>query len=455
VARFSQHDIVAPNDFRGELITEESKEYELARGIINTRLSGQPAVIARCAGIADVRAALRIARDNGLEISIRSGGHHVAGWASNTGGMVIDLSLMRWVHVNAGTSTAWAGGGTRAMDAIIETAEFGLVPVTGTAPTIGITGLLTGLGEGYLTPRHGFGVDNVLAFDLVTADNRVLRVSADQQPELFWAMRGAGPNFGIVTAIKLRLHPLPKQAIGGWLTFNSDDARNVTQHIWDVMKNGSEHFFPLTMYKHVRPGQMEVHVLPAHTGPTDVAEQEVNALRRCGSPTGDTVRPMSYVDLVKQIDLAHTRAMWDMYRFEFDGPAQEQANFLLEQAGQVPPSSYITIWRTNSTPVPPSPGAAPRLPGVTVCIENYWQDPAEDGERVRWLTETSRAFQASGLVTEAANAMNHVSVLDPERVRALYGKESYQRLETLKAEYDPENIFHRNYNIPPGAGGKR
>lgn len=447
---------LALENFRGRILIPGDEGYDAARELFNERVEGHPDVIAQCVGVADVRAALALARERDLAIAVRGGGHSVAGCSSNDGGLVIDLTPMRGVRVNPATATAWVGGGTRAIDLIVEAGQFGLVPVTGVSPKVGIAGLVMGLGEGYLTPKYGFGGDNVLAFELVTADGTVLQVSADEYTDLFWAMRGAGANFGVVTALKLRLHPLPPQTIGGWMMFGHRDVARVTNHLWHVMKTGSEHYFPFAVYELDADRKLRVRVLPAHIGPAELAQRELDPLRRCAAPISDDTRPMPYLDLVNEIGgpaddflYLNRRRAWDLYRFDYDTSRERQMEVLLEQADALTPTSHIDLWRTVPIPAPTSASAAPRLPGIAFFLSSQWRDSADDEEQLRWMRNAAASLEASGVVTEAANGMNHVGVFEERRCRTLYGDSTYERLASLKAEYDPANCFRPNYNISP------
>lgn len=440
--------------FRGELLLPDQSGYDESRQIFNERLWGRPAVIARCAGLADVRLALRLARERGMEISVRSGGHHPAGWASNEGGLVVDLTALRWVRVDPASSTAWVGGGALAGDVLQEATQFGLAPVTGVYPEIGIAGLILGAGEGYLAPRYGFGSDQILEVELVTADGTVMTASAEENPDLFWAVRGAGQNFGVVTALKLRLHPAPRRAVGGYLDFHAGDALEVSRHIWDMMENASEFFYPEVSYGLDEQGQLQIRVLPGHTGPEDVAERELAALRGCAPVARDETRVMSYVDLAHDRtdtfgDPTPRRVSWDNYRFEFGVDAERQIETLLGLAPTLLPSTGWVFWRTVPRTVPTPPSALPRLPGLSICLLASWEEEAADETHLRWVAEAAATLKDAGVVKDATGSINHTDTLDGERVRALYGEESFQRLAQLKAKYDPDNTFHHNYNIPP------
>ncbi len=420
----------------------------------------------QCTGVADVRAALAIALEERLELAVRCGGHSIGGWSSTEGGLVIDLTPMRWVHVDRRDSTAWVGGGTRAIDAIVEAAQFGLAPVTGVTADVGLGGLLLGLGEGYLTPRYGFGVDNVLELELVTADGSVLRVAPDEHEDLFWALRGAGPNFGVVSAMKLRLVPLPEQGVGGFITFGDRDVPAVTRHLWEIMEHGSEHFFPLAKFDLDDDGGLRVAIIPGHVGPARIAEAELAALRACGTPLSDDTESMSYLELIGEIrgggvrgDVpdAPRRQAWELFQFPFGGDAAAQRDLLLDQVrrvGELDPTPYLSLWR-SSAPDAELASAAPRRHGIALFLASYWHDAADDEGQVALVDGLAGAVRASGLVEEATDAANHVARHDQERVRAVYGDETYARLAELKAVHDPRNVFRRNFNITPAGDGTR
>ncbi|MEU3618025.1 FAD-binding protein [Streptomyces sp. NPDC006872] len=451
--------VTAPARFRGALLTPADPGYDIARTVHNERAAAAPALIARCAGVADVRAALQLARREGLEIAVRGGGHSVGGYSSVGGGLVIDVSGLDWVRVDPATCTAWVGGGTRAIDLLIEAGEFGLVAVTGTIGTIGVGGLLLGLGEGYLTGRHGFGIDNVLELEVVTADERVLRVSADDNPDLFWAMRGAGANFGVVTAMRLRLHPAPERPMGGRLAFAGDDLAPVTAHLWQAMRHASPSFAPLATYMTGETGEPVVLVIPAHVGSADAAEQEAAALRHCGTPIIDDARFESYLDLIGEVSNgapqaepgAAPRTAWEILRFPFDENSELQQQAFLDQVRALRGKGQwlsLVLWRTAAPPAP-VPSAAPRHPGITVFIASYWRDPSEDEARVQEVRGIAQALFGTGLVAQAANGVNHLADPDETRLSAVYGAESYKRLTQVKAAHDPGNRFRHNANIPP------
>jgi FAD/FMN-containing dehydrogenase len=449
--------IATPPRFRGELVQPGDPGYDEARKIYNELVQGSPAVVARCIGAQDVVDALALAREHDLEVSVRGGGHSIGGWSSNDGGLVVDLTLMRQVWIDSDARTAWVGGGTRAGDLLVEADRVGLVAATGAATSIGLAGLTMGLGEAYLTPRLGYGADHLLAFELVTAAGEVLRVTPDEHPDLFWALRGAGPNFGVVTAMKLQLHPAPERAVGGSIAFDGADPGALTREIWRLMEHGSEWFWPMFVYGVDESGRPQVTMIPGHTGTAELAERELDRVCQIAPPVDDARRVGSYLDLVFELPLRPGRRQWDLLRFPFGGDPERQMRALLDRFraegdDRLTPGRELLLWRSVAPPPPRAPGVAPRLEGITIMPSSLWLDPAEDAAELGWIERTVQALRAAGVVEEAGNAMNHVGVAEEERVRRVYGPESHRRLAELKARYDSDNLFHRNFNIRPDVG---
>ncbi|MBE3000672.1 FAD-binding oxidoreductase [Nocardiopsis sp. HNM0947] len=445
------------SDLRGSVLTPSDEGYEAARGIFNDRLAGHPAMIVRCADAADVRRALRWARAEGLEVSVRGGGHGLGGWASNDDGLVVDLTRMRRVLVDPGTRTAWIGGGARAGDVVSEAARHGLVPVTGVTPSVGMGGLATGAGEGYLTPLHGYASDNVLEFEVVTASGDTVQASATQRPDLYWALRGAGPNFGVVTAMRIRLHPLPEQVIGGSLTFTTADIPRATRNSWELMEHGSPFSFPQTMYARGGDGSPTVTVFPGHTGPSGVAAREIGALRAGTDPVDDTAAT-TYAGLLHQLDPdgdvedeGGSRHLWDCFHLPFEGARGEQVDLVLSLLPSFGPNTMMELWPTRPAEIVGSESVIPRSRGVTLVVLGMWTDPADDAREIGIVERISDTLRSSGLVRESPSASNHVTVYTVNRVRDLYGADDFARLQRLKSLYDPDNVFRNCYNVPPGS----
>jgi FAD/FMN-containing dehydrogenase len=309
-----------------------------------------------------------------------------------------------------------------------------------------------GLGEAYLTPRLGYGADHLLAFELVTANGDVLNVTADEHPDLFWALRGAGANFGVVTALQLRLHPVPEHTVGGEITFDGADAERLTWQIWQVMEHGSEYFWPRFVYVTGASGDLQVRMIPGHTGPRELARRELDAFCEAVPPIIDDSRSVSYLDLIFDEPEQPPRREWDIMRFPFDADYERQITVLLDQLrtddDHLTARRAIGLWRSVAPDVP-LPGAAPRHQGISTIPVSFWEDSAQDAAELTWIERTTGTFREAGVAKEAGNAINHVSRYDAERVRTVYGREQYEQLAELKARYDPDNVFHRNFNISP------
>jgi FAD/FMN-containing dehydrogenase len=440
--------------FEGDLLTPGDVDYEGARLLRNRRMSRRPAAIARCASVADVQAAVRLARDSGLELAVRGGGHGAAGWASIDDGVVIDLGLIRSVEVDVEARTARIGGGALAIDAITAAGGDPLVPVTGITATVGLGGLLSSLGEGYLTPRHGFGTDHVVELEVVTADGDVIQVSADSDPDLFWAMRGAGTNFGVTTAFTVRLHPRPASVLAGRVVFGPDHVEAVTDYVWDIMRTESIDSWPAAVYTRDETGTPLLSVSVGHLGSPDEAARDVAHLRSIAPALSDDVHEMSYLDLIRRgggpgADGTPDNGFWDIYAFPFDGDATAQKRRVLDEQTRLHGPGYLALWRTLASPAPEPPNSAPRHAGITTFLGSMWDDPAETAEHDAWGRSTAAALVDSRLVGPAANTINHVDRIDEARIRDLYGAETYARLAALKAIHDPDNVFRSNANIPP------
>ncbi|TIC81705.1 FAD-binding oxidoreductase [Nocardioides sp. GY 10127] len=468
-----------PARFKGQWLTAESGGFAWAQRIYNSRLVASPRVIARCGGVNDVRSALAYARENGLEVAVRSGGHSQLGFSSVDDAMIIDMRPISWVRLDPSRTSAWVGGGALARDIAAETLPFGVAAVTGTLPSVGIAGLSLGTGQGHLSNRYGFSCDNILAAEMVLADGTVTTVTAESDPDLFWAIRGAGANFGIVTALQVRLHPVPEQILGGQVVIRPTDVREAAQWVYDHMDGSPDQ--PCASWFRDDEGPL-VALQPCHHGPFDEAEKAVDAFRGLGEVLEDDVRLLTYRELDDQMVaneenrvagagedsgedtenvwwMAHDRReRWEFLTFTDDEKALDLfAEAVLERGeedSELASHRSFEWWWTQPREAPEPPSAQPHDPskaGLGFCPTASWTEAADDEAHISWVDGIAARFREAGVIGEAADAINHMGTSDQARIEAVYGSEAYARLGAIKHRVDPENVFRHNMNIPPVA----
>jgi FAD/FMN-containing dehydrogenase len=451
--------------FRGELLLPTNPKYDAARSVWNGAVDRHPACIARCTGMTDVVAAVRFARDHDLEIAVRGGGHNVGGTAACDNGLVIDLSAMRTVWVDPAARTARVQCGALWRDVNHETQAHGLATTSGVISHVGVGGLTLGGGIGFLMRKHGLTVDNLLAADVVTAEGSVIRASADEHPDLFWALRGGGGNFGVVTSFRFSLHPVGPTVMAGpvfWaadetadvLRFYRDFAAEAPDELGTVVRLGTVPPLPaIPAALHWRPA---ISVGCCYAGAVDDGEREVRALRRFGKPLVDLIGPKSYVAFAGGLDDTVPHG-WHYYwkGTNLAGLSDGAIRVIADHAyGAGSPRSYATMFHMGGAvaKVPPHATAyAHRNVAHNILISAGWL-PDESGERAASESAWARRF-LEALQPHSAGSV-YVNFLDsdddPSRVREAYGDQTYRRLAEVKAKYDPDNVFNHNKNIPPG-----
>ena len=448
--------------FSGRVITAGDGDYDQARSVWNGAIDAHPAVIARCAGASDVATAVEFAQAAGLEISVRGGAHNFGGAAVGDSGLTIDLSPLRQVLVDPDTRTARAGGGATLADLDTATQAHDLATTGGTVSHTGIGGLTLGGGFGWLTPQYGLSCDNLLSAEVVTAAGQVLRASAEEHPDLFWALRGGGGNFGVVTEFEYRLHPVGPLAQLGLFFWDADDgdaalalAQQVTADLPPRMGaliaglNAPPAPFVPERH-HFRPGYA---LIVAAFGADAEHARLAGQIRSAVPPLFEFVTPIPYVALQQLLDEA---APWGILAYEkslyLDALSPEVISILTAQMGhKQSPMSLLLAFpmggafcqvRDEATAFGGS-----RAPGVIVNAIAVAPEPgllAADRDWARQLW--------AGLLPHApglASYVNFMNDYDADRVRASYGPAKYQRLAQVKAAYDPGNVFHRNPNINP------
>jgi FAD/FMN-containing dehydrogenase len=445
--------------FRGALLHPGEEGYEEARRVWNGAIDRHPALIARCAGADDVVEAMRFARERELPVTVRGGGHAVAGHAVSDGGLMIDLSLMKAVEVDPEARTARAAGGLLWRELDAATQQHGLATTGGIISHTGIGGLTLGGGFGHLMRRHGLTVDNLLAVELVTADGERLRVDAASEPELFWGLRGGGGNFGVATAFEYRLHPVGPLVLGGPMFWGLDDAPAVLRVLRELAPAAPDELgisisiMPAPPMPFLAPeqfGKPVIGLVLAWMGDFAAGERAIAPLREVGRPLADVVRPVPYPALQSMLDggAPHGRHYyWKAHRL----PALSDATidvFCERASAFTSPFAQINGWAVGGAVSRVDPGATAvgeRETGFELSFAVGWRPSDPDGERHRaW----SRAGWEALRGESAGIYANFISDEGSAGVEAAYGAR-LARLTAVKDRYDPDNVFRHNANIPP------
>jgi FAD/FMN-containing dehydrogenase len=449
------------DSMRGPVIAPGDEGYDAARAIWNGAIDRRPACIARCAGVADVVAAVRFARARDLLVAVRSGGHGVGGHALCDGGLVIDLSPMKGIRVDPAARTARAEAGVLWGELDRETQLHGLATVGGIVTHTGIAGLTLGGGIGWLMRKHGATVDNLLSVDLVTAEGELLTASGDENPDLFWGIRGGGGNFGVVTSFEFRLHPVGPTVLAGPVFHPFEDAREVLAFYREFIATAPDELttiFELTVAQPLPFLPEDVHGKPivmvgaCHAGPPEEGVEVVRPLKEFGNPIADLLEPKLYTDLQSMFDPFVPHG-WHRYWKSVELPplTDEAIDTLVEHAGAVTsPKSYCIVFQLGGALARVGEGEtafSQRDAAHNVNINAVWTEDDPEGERhVAWARDFFSAMQphAGGRVY-----VNFLGEEGAERVRQAYGDRQYERLVDLKRAYDPTNFFRLNQNIEP------
>ncbi len=439
--------------FRGEVLTSDSAGYEASRKIWNAMIDSKPAAIARCTGPADVVAAVRFAAAHDLYPAIRAGGHNVAGLATVDGGFVIDLTAMKGIFVDPAARTATAQTGLTWGEFDRETHLHGLATTGGLISTTGIAGLTLGGGVGWLMGRCGMVCDNTLAYDVVLANGHLAHASADQNPDLFWALKGGGGNFGVVTSITYRMYPIAT-VLSGMILHPAKRAVEVLRFYRDFVLSGIPDELIVYAGAITTPdGNPVIAFLPAYCG-DDLAEGErlLEPLRKFGPPIADLVSRMPYVAMQQMIDAVAPFGLRSYWKAAFMRELSNDAidTFAKFAESCTSPRSLALLEHAHGAMSRVAPGATAfphRSAPFDVVLISLWNDAAEDARHIDW----TRRFYAGMQPWSAGTVL--VSGLDQDdaaRIPEAYGG-NYARLRAVKAKYDPGNRFRRNQNIAPQA----
>ncbi len=445
---------------RGDVLDRDDPGYDEARQLYNASIDRRPAVIVKCRDVADVQAALAAARSEGLEVAIRGGGHNAAGLGSVDDGLVIDLSPMNWVRVDPASKTVGVGAGCTLGDVDHATHAFGLAVPMGVLSTTGIAGLTLGGGVGYLTRRHGLAIDNLLGVDVVLADGSFVRASEDENADLFWALRGGGGNFGVVTAFTFRGHE-HSTVVGGPTLWHVDQAEAAMAFYRDYLAEASDDVNGFFAFLTVPPGPPfpeHLHSKPmcgvvwCYTGDPAQADEVLRPVREFGPPALDGIGEVPLPGLQGAFDALYPPGLQSYWRGDFVADLGPDAISAYVEYGSNLPTPLSTVH------LYPIDGAAGRVaPDATAWSyrDARWAqvifavDP-EPGS-IDKLRDWARAYSDAVLPyskSEGGAYINFISESTEERLRASY-RGNYDRLRKVKAAYDPENVFHVNWNIPP------
>jgi len=442
---------------RGRVITSGDPDYDTLRAVMIGGVDPRPAVIARVADADDVAAAIAVARDLGLELAVRSGGHSGAAHGTVDDGLVIDLRDLKGLEIDAEARTAWAAAGLTASEVTAAAAEHGLAVGFGDTGSVGISGITLGGGIGYLVRKHGLTIDNLLAAEIVTADGRRLQVDAGTSPDLFWALRGGGGNFGVVTGLQYRLHPLAS-IVGGILVLPAtpetvagfiaaaEAAPDELSTIANVMPAPPMPFLPEDVH-----GRMVILATMAYAGDPAAGEAVYAPFRALAAPLADLIREMAYPEMFPPEDdsyhpiaLAHT-----LFLDRVDRPV---ATTIIEhlQASEAPfRFAQLRVLGGAMARVPADATAfAHRASRILAVVGTFYETADERERRAAWLAELLGAIRQG----DQGAYVNFLNDEGRARVRAAYPGPTWDRLAAVKATYDPTNLFRRNQNIPPATG---
>ncbi|MFC5477613.1 FAD-binding oxidoreductase [Massilia suwonensis] len=450
---------VLQGSLRGTVLLPQDADYEGARKIWNAMIDRRPAMIVRCAGAADVRTAVDFARERGLPLAVRGGGHNIAGSALVNDGLVIDLSGMRSVQVAPHRQRAWVEGGALLRDVDHETQAYGLATPLGINSTTGVGGLTLGGGFGWLTRKHGLAVDNLVSADIVTAGGERLHVDRDHYPDLFWAIRGGGGNFGVVTTFEFALHPVGPLVTAGLIVFPFGQARSLLRSyrdyvealddnvsVWAVLRGAP----PLPFLPESVHGSGIVALAFFSPLPPDQVQDALDTVRSFGTPLGEHVGAVPYAAWQQAFDpllVPPARNYWKSHNFNTLSDAA--IDVVIDYAGRLPSTQSEIflglIGGAANTRAPEETAYPHRKALYAMNVHTRWDTPNEDAGCLAWAREF---FKAAAPHAAGGVYINFLNEDEVDRIAEAYGP-NYERLRQVKAQYDPNNLFRANQNIRP------
>ncbi len=435
---------------RGAVLTPNDGGYDEVRRVWNGMFDRRPEVIARCAGAADVVAAVNFGREHGLLVAVRGGGHSFPGHSVCDGGLMIDLSPMKGIRIDARNRTARAEPGVLWGEFDREAQAFGLATTGGMISHTGIAGLTLGGGFGWLCRKHGMTVDNLLSCDVVTADGRLLRAAADENADLFWGLRGGGGNFGVVTSFEYRLHELG-QVLGGLVGYPLEEAAEVIPRYAALLAEAPEDFIAGCFLLTTPDGHRAVGVAPVYLGrDANEGRRLVEPYTQLGTVVMQQVGPLPYATLQTLVDAAAVPHRRYYMRSNFLADPGAAAAVLAKSYAETPsPFSAVILFPLGGAVARGAPDATAfhyRDAAYSMTLLGCWESASEDAENIAWVRS---AWERLGPYLSEGVYVNELLDEGAERVRSAYGP-GFERLQALKRRYDPENFFRLNQNVTPG-----
>lgn len=434
---------------RGRLVHPGDDDYDEARKVWNGNIDRRPALIAHCAGVSDVINCVNFTRANQLLVSVRCGGHSFAGTAVCDGGLVIDLSRMKSIRVDPVRRMARAEGGVTWGEFDREAQTFGLATTGGTVSDTGIGGLTLGGGHGWLGSKYGLVSDNLLSVDIVTADGRFLIASPTENADLFWAVRGGGGNFGVVTSFEYRLHPVGP-VLAGLIVHPFEKAKEAMRFYCDFASSIPDELNTGAGLLTSPEGAPLFAIVACYNGPIEAGEKALRPLREFGPPLADQIRPMSYTQLQSMIDplVPPRRQYYEKAHFIKD-VSDDAIDILIDHFSAVTsPLSFIFFQQTGGAMQRGETAYGHRDAEYNLLFISEWLDPGESEIHVRWTRELWQALRPFATGGVYVNNIGREADDGADQIKAAYGS-SYPRLVALKNKYDPTNLFRHNQNIKP------
>ena len=433
---------------RGQVLVLGETGYEEARQVWNGTVDRKPALIVRCADVADVQRALSFAVQHDLPLAVRGGGHSVAGFSACDDGVLIDLGLMRTVRVDADARIARAEPGVTGADFDRATQQHGLATTLGVVSTTGIAGLTLGGGIGWLMRKHGLACDNLLSVDLVTADGRLLTASADENPDLFWALKGGGGNFGIATSFEYRLHPVGPTVYGGGVMFAPEHRRAVLEAYRNLTRTAPDELTAYTAMTDGPDGTPVAAIAACYAGDQADGARLLDPIKAVvGEPLLDGLGPLTYLEQQSRMDAAYPRGQYHYWRSCFlDDLTDPVIDVLVDRASdlQAPPALELIVEHLGGAIAAGDGAFAHRAANYDVLIAANWSDPVDQDRCVAWARDTAAALEPHS----RGGYANYEPDAEGAYAPGAYG-DRWTRLSAAKAQYDPTNVFRLNQNITP------